>query len=251
MPSTHGLLAGGVQWSEVMLSKPDNVGDTCSIFLSQEATSDASWRFIVRALFEEGAVTMGDFECDRPQQGVLPSRLVAVANAPGAIGWAVSANTPNANERAACWLSTSQNSAGAAAGLTVIRNGPRNETAKRIWTDGAGVTGVPPIKILGQGNQLWRIEGDFQEINAAGGTVVMLFDSVLAPNPGAAFIYSKHLGQNAAGDPSDGSHYVYEGDRRYGRPIANGLWLATSTTGGLFTPDAAHHVDWHLVSSPP
>jgi hypothetical protein len=235
-----------------MLSKnPEAVGDTCSIYLSQEATSQASWRFIVRALFDEGAVTMGDFEAEPPGPGVIPSRLVAVANAPGAIGWAISANTPGSNERAAAWLASNRCSQGSAPGVTVIRNGPRNPTARRILTDGHGVNGGAPLKLLDIGNQLWRIEGDLQQVGVAAGTVVMLFDQKLMPVVGDAPIFSQLVGQEGIGTPSSPAHYEYEGDRRYGRPVTASLWLATSTGGGLFTPDPARSVDFHLVSSPP
>src|ERR1700676_1250178 len=105
--ASRGLLTGGSQWSEVALVKNrEGVGDSVGIFLSQDADSDAHWRFRVRVQTgsDGGSVDMGDFECESPQEGVLPSRLVAIAYCPGAISWAVSANTPDATERADAWL---------------------------------------------------------------------------------------------------------------------------------------------------
>ena len=248
--SSTGLIRGGVAWNEVCLHRGRGAGERCAIFLSQDATSTARWDFRVQVFFDEGSIDIGAFQCEPPGIGVLPSRLVAIANCPGAIGWSVSAHCEDVNETADCWLASSPDSSGGDIGVTVVRGGSRDPNAIRGFVDGHAVQA--PVQLSGPGAQLWQIEGDLQEIAAANqGTVVMLFDQAVAPALNDAPIYSKHLGQNGVNDPSDGSHYLYNPDEHFGRTIKFALWIAVSSTGGLFTQDVNHHVDFHMDVSVP
>jgi len=62
-----------------------------SIALTQPKGSNARWKFSVRAQSDESLISIGEFTSSPPANNRL-SRFVAIANCPGATGWALFVN---------------------------------------------------------------------------------------------------------------------------------------------------------------
>ena len=250
--ASRGKLTGGVIWCSVVLNKDKGgIGDRCAVFLSQDANAglDAIWHFKVFVLTDQGSLCLGDFRTTPVGlAGELPSRLIATANCPGAIGWSISAQCDDVTQRADCWLSSAPDSSGGETGLTVISSGTRNPTSRRTFFDSTGVQ-VSGI-VAPTHATLWSIEGTMSQAAVPGAqTFVMVFDQVAPPIAGAIPIWTKHLGQTAAGGPPDTTDYYWAPD--HGRPIINNLFVATSITPDVYTPDVAHTVSVHAAVTLP
>jgi hypothetical protein len=253
--ASRGKLTGGIGWREVVLNKDKaGIGDRCSVFLAQDATSANVWRILIYALTDQGALCMGEFHTT--QLGLaneLPSRLVAVADCPGAIGWKISAHCEDHHERADAWIASSPLVAGGAnPGITVIRSGTSNPSSLRTFLNLTGVQVSPPIS--GRGATVWDLTGTMSEAAVAGAqTFVMVFDQAVAPVLGDIPIWTSHLGQTLVGaalsGPPDPS--IYRWTPPTGYPVVSVLWVATSTTPDTYTPDVAHTVSVHLTQSTP
>jgi hypothetical protein len=128
----------GGQFNYVNLEKsPELIGDSCSISLSQEANSAAVWTINVEVHLAQGKFRLGTFTTLSPLSGQPASRVVAVANCPGAIGWAVICTTTTAAEIAGLTLDSSK-CCGNTIGVEEVTQTP---------IPGAGVTLLGPFPL--------------------------------------------------------------------------------------------------------
>lgn len=222
------------------------IGDVLSIYVAQSADSVAVWRLQVAAGSDAGLEIVGSGRTTPPNTaGEPPSRLVAVAHAPGTKRWRVSCFTENPAEEAYISLVSSKAAGGIPIGLTMAKNGTQNPEGNLTRFD---VNSTLSTDITGDvlGATLWQLEGQLVEAATPGAsTFVMLFDQPLAPVAGDVPIWVRHLGQ-VAGAPSDPTYYQYEPTNGY--LVQHQLWVATSTNGATFAADAAHHVTVHAIS---
>lgn len=251
MGASRGILQGGVGWREAVLAKAQGgIGDRCSIFLAQDATSENTWQIQIYAMTDDGSLRVGGMHTKQVGlAGELPSRLVATANVPGAIGWKISAHCADPLEKADVWIASNPGSGGEP-GLVVIESGTQNPTATRTNIDlvttqvtGAGV--LPP-----RGSTLWSVRGVLTSAQIAGAaTYVCLFDQPTAPAGGDVPIWAQHIGLAVVGAAPDPSEYYYTAPRGYA--IKSALWLATSTDPDAYAADVAHLVTVNAVVSNP
>ena len=92
----------------VLECSPDLLGDSLSIHLTQAPGSAAVWVIRVDVHVAQGKFRLGQFSTLSPAAGASPSRTVAIANCPGAIGWSVQVSCVTPNEIAGCTLQSSK-----------------------------------------------------------------------------------------------------------------------------------------------
>jgi len=132
------IIFGGGNIQDVILEcDPKLLGDSLSIHLSQQAQSAAVWTIAVDVHLAQGKFRLGAFTTITPLAGATPSRTVAIATCPGAIGWSIQASCPTAAEIAGLTLQSSR------CCTSAIGVEPVVETA----TPGTGVTILGPLPL--------------------------------------------------------------------------------------------------------
>jgi hypothetical protein len=247
-----GNVQGGIV-SDVSLTEKD-IGDSLSIFLSQEATSRARWKIVVYVMTTQGRNIAGEFLCRAPgDRGEAPARLVATARIPGAIGWSVSASLPLAEsnraaaaEQARITLSSTKQGGGDF-GVHPVKSNSEDPLANltQFNSPAPGGTANGPIPGAQSGTTLFSLTG--QLLNAAvpgANTFVQLFDQPTMPAPGDVPIWSQHLGSGGVGSPSDPTSYSMPLPPG-GLLVNSQLWVASSQSADVFVPNPAQPVTFH------
>lgn len=92
----------------VLECSPDLIGDSLSIHLTQAAGSAAVWIVRVEVHVAQGKYRLGNFTTISPAAGATPSRTIALATCPGAIGWSLQVSCVTAGEIAGFTLQSSR-----------------------------------------------------------------------------------------------------------------------------------------------
>lgn len=87
---------------------PDLIGDSVSIHLTQAPGSVAVWNVRVDVHIAQGKYRLGNFTTISPAAGATPSRTIALATCPGAIGWSLQVSCVTAGEIAGFTLQSSR-----------------------------------------------------------------------------------------------------------------------------------------------
>ena len=244
MGSNWGNVNAGAIWFDVSLDvAPEQIGDACAVFCSDENIT-AQWEIIVFANVMEGQYQAGRMVTRSAQQGDPMSRMVAIANVPGARAWKVSARSvdPLGNYQAQITLASSATPAGAGFGVTAIKHGD-DSSANPSYQN--GTTAAGPVQASGPQTVALTASGTLEQANIAGAEGwIMLFDSLAPPLAGAVPFWSAHLGA-AAGAAPDVSNWRYDAGP-FGRRIALGWFVAVSSTPTTYAP-APVSSDVHAV----
>lgn len=73
----------------------ERAGSNLAIHLSQDASSNESWRFRIRARTEQGDFELGVVTSRPPARGDPPNRTIAQAFCPGIVSWTVEVRGPD------------------------------------------------------------------------------------------------------------------------------------------------------------
>lgn len=241
MGANLGLIQGGAAWSDAFLWDHTE-GDSLAIALAEEATSDAVWECRVLARTDHGSYHIGTFRTRPPSLGEIPARLVAIAFFPGATAFLtswrlVSGGDPllgGADVAASVRLSSAPY-AGTTPGVTPVLSRSSGAAANRNFSF---VGPTANAQLLPRTATVFQVDATLVNANvAAANAWVALFDQAAAPIAGDVPFWSAHLGQSAALASPDGSRAVYDAGPN-GRPIVNGLWLASSDAAGVLVVSA-------------
>jgi hypothetical protein len=92
-----------------LAKKPEGVGDSLSVHLSQAPDSAAVWTLQVWVHIQQGTYFLGQITTTAPAGGAnVPSRTVLIATCPAATGWKVIAICPTDGEEAEIALDSSK-----------------------------------------------------------------------------------------------------------------------------------------------
>lgn len=211
---------GGAR-ADLALSPKGQIGPSLAISWGQRASSTAQWTLDVYVKTDEGKVFLGTVRPLPPVAGIHPSRIVAIANVPGARGWDVELQGP-ANESAEIGLSCSECCSGEPGLVDLDAFGRPQSAGGRLFL---ATPGLSQFRVFAnRPGALWEVHG-FQESGALG--YVQLFDASAIPANGAVPRDSIRV--------PDGADFSWSSPTFRPLPFAVGIVAALSTTPDTLT----------------
>lgn len=179
---------------QVVLDDSDSA-EGLAIFFSQDGSAEARYRFLVKAVIDQGVYDIGEFYTSPPGATDIPgrlSRMVAGAICPGATGWRVEVScvaSPEipSDETADVILASSRCCAEPGVKRVGERYNYETGTGTSNFTVRAGmtVTGIAALGLVGDGSV--TIAGGSTIVVPAGISVNLAPEAPIPPNSVIAF----------------------------------------------------------------